>query len=174
MAIQVSKVFNANVYIDGTNEQIGRASEIKLPDIAATVSEHKGLGMVGTLELPSGLQAMVLAIKWSGFYGDQVRFGGNPFQARKLQIRASHETYGAEGRVEQLPLVVLATGHWKKMAPGTFKPQEAADGYDDELAVSYLKISLDGTELLEVDVFQNIWRVDGEDVLETMRQNLGG
>jgi hypothetical protein len=173
MAIQVSKIFNANVYLDGTQNLVGRASEVKLPDVEPQTSEHKALGMIGTLELPSGLKQMTLGIKWAGFYGDHLKKSANPFSAHKFQIRASHETYAAGGRTEQLPLVVLVTGSWKKNALGTLKPQEMADGYDDEIAMTYLKVSLNKEELLEVDVFQNVWKVGGVDVLEQFRANLG-
>ena len=40
--IQVNRIVNANIYIDGTN-LIGRAEEVKLPDIQAIMNEHKAL-----------------------------------------------------------------------------------------------------------------------------------
>lgn len=174
MAITVSKIFNANIYLDGTVELIGRASEVKLPDIESEMSEHKGLGMVGALELPAGLKAMVMSIKWTGFYADHVKAGANPFKAHAFQIRANHETYNAEGRSTQEALIVSATGSWKKNPLGTFKPMEASSGYDDEIALTYLKVELGGVELLEVDVFENVWRVNGVDVLAEYRASLGG
>lgn len=173
MAVRVNKIFHSNVYIDGTNEQIGRATETQLPNVAAVTSEHKGLGMFGTLEVPAGLQAMVMTVKWGGFYVDLKKFGGNMFASRRLQWRASLETYGAGGREEQVPVIVQAKGTWKSMNGGTFKPQEASE-FDDELTCSYYRLEVDGEELFEIDIINNIYRVDGEDLLETLRANLGG
>ena len=45
MAIGVAKIRDANVYVDGTSTH-GHASEITLPDIEASMSEYKALGMV--------------------------------------------------------------------------------------------------------------------------------
>ncbi len=173
MPIVISKIFNANMYLDGTNELIGRATEIKLPDVSPNKSEHKGIGMIGVLGLPNGLQELMLSCKWSGFYADHLKAGANPFAAHQFLIMASHETYTAAGRAEEKPLVVKATGSWMKNPLGTLKAQEAADGYDDEITLTYLKVSLDGKELLEVDIFQNVWRVDGKDVLANFKKNLG-
>lgn len=168
----VSKIYHANLYIDGTNSMLGRLSEIKLPDRVANTEEHKALGMVGTLELPTGLAAMVMTFKWNGFYADVKKFSGNPFKGRRFQLRANHETFGEGGRIAEVPLVVTVGGTFKKAGASTFKPMEAGET-DDEVAVSYIKAELDGDELYEIDVLNNIWRVGGEDVLETMRQNLG-
>ncbi len=44
--IQINRITNANIYLDGNN-LLGRASEIKLPDISMIMQEHKALGMVG-------------------------------------------------------------------------------------------------------------------------------
>jgi P2 family phage contractile tail tube protein len=172
MGVQVNKIFHSNVYIDGTNSQIGRASETQLPSIAAVTSEHKGLGMFGTLELPAGLQALVVSVKWAGFYADLKRFGANPFMARRLQWRASLETYDQNGRVAEVPVVFTAAGSWKSSGGGTFKPQEASE-FDDELTCTYCKLEVDGEEIYEIDLINNVYRVDGEDLLATMRANLG-
>jgi P2 family phage contractile tail tube protein len=173
MSIQVNKIFNANIYLDGTNNLIGRAAEVALPDIAPAVSEHSGLGMVGTLELPSGLQPLTMTIKWTGFYAEHLRAGANPFKAHQFQVRGSLETYAAEGRVAEVPVVWLVTAAWKKGALGSIKPKEAAE-FEDEMAATYVKVLHDGEELLEVDVMQNIWRAGGEDVLANYRRNIGG
>lgn len=171
--MNVSKVFNANVYIDGTNNLIGRAKEVTLPEVAAVTEEHKALGMVGTLELVTGLAVLLTKIKWAGWYADQLTLGANPFVSHKLQVRASVETYGAGGRMGEVPLVVLLTCSWKKTPLGTFA-SGAGQEPEDELSTTYVKVTLDGKELVEIDVHENVWRVNGVDVLETYRKNLGG
>lgn len=169
----LNKIYNANVYLDETKNLIGRAAEITLPTLQVETQEHKGLGMVGTLTLPSGLQALEASVKWTGFYADHLIAGANPFRSHRLQVRSSLETYTPEGRTEERPLVTLMTASWTSAALGDRKPQEAGE-FDDELAVTYLKHVLDGRELVEIDVFNNIWRVDGQDVLAAYKQNIGG
>lgn len=172
MALTISKILNANVYINGA-DHLGRVSEAKLPELLAATSEHKGLGMIGVIELPAGLQVMTMTLKWAGFYADAAVLAANPFKTHALQFRASQETYGADGRVGEVPLIVSVRGRWKKFQLGTLKPQEAAE-WEDELTCDYVKVELGGRELVEVDVLNNIWRVDGVDLLVALRANLGG
>lgn len=171
--MQINKILNANVYLDGTNSQMGRASEITLPDVAAKMIEHSGLGMIGTIEIPAGLEKLQLKIKWSGFYADLMKLRLNPFAAHKFQVRANVETYGAGGRTAETPLKVFMTGSWSKAPLGGLKPMEALE-QDDELAVTYLKVVLGNDELVEIDVLENIWKVGGVDVLASFRQNVAG
>jgi uncharacterized protein len=173
MAITISKIFNANIYIDGTTELLGRAKECKLPDITTKMVEHTALGLAGTLELPAGLDKMSITVKWQGFYADLVKCGVNPFTSHKLQIRANHETFTTGGRTEQKSLVIHVTGSWKKFSMGNLKAQDASES-DDELSVTYIKCILDGEELFEIDVFANVWKVAGVDILEAFRTNLSG
>lgn len=44
--IEINRITNANIYLDGTN-LLGRAEEVKLPDVSMIMQEHKALGMVG-------------------------------------------------------------------------------------------------------------------------------
>ncbi|VEI47046.1 phage major tail tube protein [Actinobacillus equuli] len=48
MSIAINQIVNANVYING-NSLMGKAQEFKIPDIEFESIEHKGLGLVGTI-----------------------------------------------------------------------------------------------------------------------------
>lgn len=171
--IELNKIFNANVYFDGTLSLIGRAAEFELPEISVAKADHKGLGMFGKLQLPAGLEEMTAKIKWTGFYADHLKAAANPFSSHKLQVRASVETWTAEGRSKEVAAVWHLTARWHKAKLGQFKPQENTE-FDDELAVSYVKMIYDSAVVCEIDVFNNIWTVGGADVLATWRQNIGG
>lgn len=170
--MQITKVYNANVYLDGTNSLLGKAREIALPTLTVNTEEHKALGMVGAVELPTGLAALVTTITWAGWYADRLAFT-NPFRTHKLQVRANLETYEAGGRIAELPLVASITGSWKVAPLGTFNAGQAGE-IQDELRTMYVRVEVDGREVLEIDVGGNVWRVNGEDVLEQYRANLGG
>ena len=170
--IQVNRIVNANVYIDGTN-LLGRAEEIKLPDIVAIMSEHKALGMVGKIELPSGFDKMEGEIKWNSLYKDVAKTVANPYKAVQLQCRSNIETYGAQGRLQEVSLVTYLTVMFKKNPLGTFKQHDNAE-FGSGFSATYIKQVIDGDEVLELDYLANIFRVGGEDMLETYRANIGG
>lgn len=170
--IQLNRVTNANIYVDG-NCLLGKAEEIKLPDITAMMSEHKALGMVGKIELPSGFEKMEGEIKWNSFYRDVWLKMNNAYSMVQLQVRSSVETYGAMGRMQQQPLVTFLSVMFKKNPMGTFKQNDNAE-FSSSFACYYIKQQLAGEDMLELDVLANIYKVGGLDQLDIYRNNIGG
>ena len=162
--IQLNRVTNANIYVDG-NCLLGKAEEIKLPDITTVMSEHKALGMVGKIELPSGFEKMEGEIKWNSFYRDVWLKMNNPYSMVQLQVRSSVETYGAMGRMQQQPLVTFLSVMFKKNPMGTFKQNDNAE-FSSSFACYYIKQQLAGEDMLELDVLANIYKVGGVDQLD--------
>ncbi len=170
--IQVNRIVNANIYIDGTN-LIGRAEEIKLPDISAIMQEHKALGMVGKIELPAGFDKLEGEIKWNSLYEEAAKAMANPFKAVQLQCRSSIETYGPGGRIEEIPLATFLTVMFKKNPLGTFKQHDNAE-FPSSFSATYIRQVVKGKDVLELDYLANIFKVNGEDLLSTFRDNIGG
>jgi uncharacterized protein len=145
--IEINRITNANIYVNG-NSLLGRAEEIKLPDISAIMQEHKALGMVGKIV-------------------------ANPFKAVQLQCRSSIETYGAQGRIQEVSLVTFLTVMFKRNPLGTYKQHDNAE-FGSSFSATYIKQVVDGEEVLELDYLANIFRVGGEDMLADYRSNIGG
>jgi P2 family phage contractile tail tube protein len=171
MSIQVNRLTNANIYIDG-NSFLGRAEEVTNPVIKAVMSEHKALGMVGKFELPSGLDKMEGRIKWNAMYPDVMRKVGNSTKTYPMQVRASLETHGPQGKVAEVPVVIFMTVQFKDLPLGNFKQHDNAE-LESVFNVTYCKMVIDGAEIVEVDVLANIYKVDGVDQLAQYRANLG-
>lgn len=170
--IQVNRIVNANIYIEGVN-LLGRAEEIKLPDISAIMAEHKALGMVGKMELPSGFDKLEGEIKWNSLYEEAAKYMANPFKALQLQCRSSIEVYGPGGRIEEVPLATFLTLMFKKNPLGTFKQHDNAE-FSSAFSATYVKQVIKGKDVLELDYMANIYKVNGEDLLATYRDNIGG
>jgi P2 family phage contractile tail tube protein len=170
--IQINRLTNCNVYVNGTS-QLGRCEEAKVPAIKNVMSEHKALGMIAKVELPSGIDKMEADFKWASFYPDILPTLANPFKAVALQVRGSLQTWDDSGLVAELPLVVHLRGQFKEVSFGDYKPQNPAE-FPSKFSVSYVKCVSDGRELYEIDALSNILKVDGVDLLATYRQNIGG
>ena len=170
--IQLNRITNANIYVDG-NCLLGRAEEIKLPDISMIMAEHKALGMVGKIELPAGFDKLEGEIKWNSYYRDVFLKMNDPYTMTQLQIRSSVETYGSLGRMQQVPLVTFLSVMFKKNPMGTFKQNENAE-FPSSFACYYVKQQLNGEDMIELDVLANIYKVNGVDRLDIYRNNIGG
>ena len=170
--IQVNRIVNANIYIEGVN-LLGRAEEIKLPDITAIMNEHKALGMIGKMELPSGFDKLEGEIKWNSLYEEVAKYMANPFKALQLQCRSNIEIYGSGGRIEEVPLTTFLTAMFKKNPLGSFKQHDNAE-FTSTFSATYIKQVIKGKEVLELDYMANIFKVNGEDLLATYRDHIGG
>ena len=169
--IEINKLTNANVYLNGTN-LLGRAEEIELPQIKHKMAEHKALGMIGSAEFFSGIDKMECKIKWNALYTDVLTACANPFEAAMIQVRASLETYNGTGRIAEVPAIAFITGTFKEFPLGNIKPQENAE-YETTMAVTYAKLVVDNQIIFEIDVLENIYKVNDVDVLNRFKQNIG-
>ena len=121
----INAIFNANVYING-NSQIGRASEVKLPEIEISTDEYKGLGLVGTIKVPSGVEALEGEITWNSFFPDAFVQIYDPFSAVQLMIRSDVQVFNAAGLAEQVQMTTMVTATFSKNPLGNYKPKEKA------------------------------------------------
>ena len=169
--IQINRLTNANIYMDGNN-LLGRAEEIQLPQIKHKMADHKALGMIGSAEFFAGIDKMESKIKWNALYPEVLKKAANPFIAVQIQARASLETYNSMGKLAEVPAIAYLTGTFKEFPLGNFKPQDNAE-YETTMSVNYAKLIVDGEELFEIDVLENIYKVDGVDILTVYRANIG-
>jgi P2 family phage contractile tail tube protein len=170
--IEINRITNANIYIDG-NSLLGRAEEVKLPDVTAIMAEHKALGMVGKIELPAGFDKLEGEVKWNSLYASVAKKIANPYQAVALQCRSSIETYGAQGRTGEVGMVTYLTAIFVKNPMGAFKQQENAE-FPSSFTATYIKQVVAGDVVLELDYMANIFKVGGNDMLANYRANIGG
>lgn len=170
--LTVNRLTNANVYINGASF-LGKAEEIDLPKITAKMAEHKALGMQGAIELISGFEKMEARIKWNSVYADVMGLMANPYQVHSLQCRSSLENYTAAGRTGEAPVVCFMRGQFKEVPAGNFKQHDNVE-MESRLAVTYMKVEINGVPIVEFDALANIYKVNGVDILANYRANIGG
>ncbi|WP_373100793.1 MULTISPECIES: phage major tail tube protein [Pasteurellaceae] len=171
MSTAINQIVNANVYIDG-NSLLGKAKEFKLPDIEFEFIEHKGLGLHGTVKLPAGLNAMEGEVIWDSFYPEVRAKVYNPYKNVQLMARSNLQVFDSRGLVAEEPLVTIMNVAFNKTTGGSFKNKEATE-HSDMFQIMSIKQLLGGKEILHVDVLANIYRVNGQDVLQKYRTNIG-
>ena len=173
MGVEIRSLTNANVYIDG-NSFLGKAKEIELPAITQVTADHEALGMVGKVALFAGVDKMEGKIMWNAVYPAVLKAVSNPTKAIPIQVRGNLETHtSAGGLTAQVPYVAYLTVRFRDSPMGNFKQHENVE-LENNFDVYYAKMEIDGKEYLEFDPMANIYKVDGEDILATYRQNIGG
>lgn len=169
--LNVHRITNAALYLDG-NSFFGRAEEVDLGSVKAVTSDHQGLGMVGLIELPDGIDKLEGKIIWNSQYVDAAKKVATPFKTVQLQCRSSIEVYNSQGKTDEVPLVTLMTVMFKEYQLGSYKPR-ANTNFETPFSASYVRQMVNGEEVLLLDYMANIYRVAGQDQLSRYRQNLG-
>lgn len=168
---QINAIYNANVYLDGNN-LLGKAGEFKLPEFEIGQDEYKALGMVGTIKLPNGVEALEGEITWNSLYSEVAAKANHPFKAAQLMVRSNLQTFDARGLVKEVAVVTTVTATFSKNGLGGLKPKEKSEQASTYQATE-IRQMVDGRETLYYNAFKNIYRVDGVDVLAQMRKNIG-
>lgn len=171
MSVTINQITNANIYLDG-NSLLGHAKVVKLPEIEIEQINHKALGMVGTVELPAGVNALSGEIQWDGFYPEVLAKSYNPFKNVQLMVRANVQVFNSQGLAAEEPMVCMLNAAFKKNPLGEYKPKEATE-FTSEITVHSINQKVSGKELLFYDALANIYRVDGVDMLAKYRANVG-
>jgi uncharacterized protein len=172
MAVNVSRITNANVYVNGEN-LLGMCEEVTVPRPKAIMSDHKGLGMVGRGEFPSGLDKIEAKFKWASLYEAPERLLGTPFTVNLYQVRGHIETYGATGVVGVGAAVFLLSGPCKDMGELKFMRHDNVD-VTTTVAIYQVEEYLNGRQIFKYNLLSNELIVNGIDVLAPFRANVGG
>ncbi len=169
--MKVNKVFDANVYLNNASKH-GLASEITCPNIAALMAEYKALGMVGSVEFFNGFDKMEASIKWTYPDNEAKKACANFTKPVDIMVRSSKAQYDTGGITAETPIVIYMKGYPKQHPGGSYKKGEDTE-VESTFHVLYYKEEVDGETIVELDVMNNIYKVDGEDLLVERRQNLG-
>lgn len=170
--IEIAKVFNARVYIDGT-DFIAKAEEVDLPKVRFKFADTKALGIYAESELPTGLDKMEARIKFNSVYPDFVALAADPFSVRTVIVRAPYQVWTQQGVSKTAPLKAELRGFFKEFDTAKLKRADSAEA-EATLSVIYYKLEVDGQDIVEVDTFNNIYKVKGKDILQDYRSAIGG
>jgi len=169
------KTFNrlttAVLYIDGKNTY-GKVEEVNNPDVKSKMIDHKTLGMNGTLELPSGMDKMEASFKTNGPFPEVQAMSADPWTPHTLMFRGNLENFTGQARTSQVPYVCIWKGTFKGASLGDAKQHENM-GMNYTFNVSYVKLEVDGVARIEIDIINNIHKVNGVDMLGLAKSNLG-
>lgn len=167
----INKVTNANVYVDGIGFA-GKASEVELPKVTSIMEEQGALGLIGQVELPSGLEKMEAMIKWNSMYPEILRKAYDPTTGVSLQIRSEIAVYENNTLVQRQPVKAFISGTFKDVSGMNFQQNQVLN-VDTALNVNRFRLEIAGERIVEVDLLNNIHFVGNRDILAQYRINLG-
>lgn len=160
-----------NTFINGDN-YLGRIPSVTLPKFTQKTEDYQGGGMIAAVAVKLGFEpgaldmqlntggleeALIAMLGTATADGNQFRFTGS---------------YQAEDSEAPIPVELQTRGRIVEIDQG-----EATQGEDTKhthtVKNTYAKLTVNGKDLLEVDALNLIFKVNGTDVLEKHRANLG-
>jgi len=169
--MRVRKVYDANVYLNNDNKH-GLATEVACPEISFIVDEYDALGLIGTPQFAKGVEAMEATITWKYPDSEAQIALSNPFKAVDIIVFASLSVYDGSGLNDEQPIRIFLRGFPKGIPGGSFAGKDDV-GIATAIAVNYYKLEVNFEEILEIDAVNNRFVVNGVDIMEARRMNLG-
>lgn len=169
--ISINKMINTNIYVNNVNF-LGKAEEVELPDVKYNFEEHKALGLFGSPEFFKGVDKMEAKIKWNSVYSDVIREFSNPLKPVNITIKGHIDNYSSLGVQGSESVTAYIVGKPKEGPSFKTKAKENVDT-SNTLAVDYYKLVINNVERYEIDILNNIFKVDGVDIMAKYHQNTG-
>lgn len=166
------KLINFRVYKEGGSEVIGIAT-VDLPEINGMTEDVNGAGIAGQVSSPTlgHFESMKLSLKFRTLTTDMIALAKQSGQA--VECRASIQVYDSStSAYKTVAIKVVGRGVPVAFKPGKLEATKMMDASLD-LELHYYKLSMGGTDLVEIDKYNFICKFGGDDILASVRQDLG-
>lgn len=159
-----------NMYLKG-NRLIGVSGEISLPDLSSMTNTVSGAGIAGEMESASiGMFGSIKQeLPFRMLSKDMLKLY-NPMEPMELTLRASEQsTVQGSGIIDFQGMRVVFRGRPVDIKLGTLKQGGQMDS-SVTLELSYLLIEVDGETMFELDKLNDVFVVNGVDLLAKVRK----
>ena len=164
-------VHDFNLYLSGKNLHGGVTGEVKLPELESMTSTVSGAGVLGEYEavMPGHYGSIEQEVPFRCISEDYFSVI-NPGAAVELTLRGAIQyTDPVTQAVRYIGMRVVIRGRCKKVQIGTVKQHGAMDSLLT-LELTYIYIEMDKQPRFELDKLNNVFKVNGVDMLESIRQ----
>ena len=164
-----TKINRYNVYNSG-NRLLGTGDELTLPSFEASTETVSGAGILGEIDDPTvgyfGNQEMEIPFR---ILDNEATDMLDMTKAVQLEIRGAAQTTNSEGDIEYQGVRVVVRGRSNKFTPGKLKAGNPMDT-SITLSILYILIELDGTSVLELDKLNEVFKINGNDILAKVKE----
>jgi P2 family phage contractile tail tube protein len=166
------RLINFRVYSGGSNDLKGVA-DIDLPSFENVTDTVKGAGIMGEYDSPTlgHFKAMTLTLNWRTVEESLLLMLRQ--EAQRLDCRGAFQDYDAgKGEYAVRSVRIIVQGPPIKVTPGKFS-EGASTGGSTEIEAMYIKVSIDGAVIVEIDKLNYICKIGDVDYMDKVRTALG-
>lgn len=158
---------NFTAFVDGVG-QAGKIDELTLPTLDLVTEEHRAGGMDAPVDVDLGMQLLTCGMVLSSYDAENFRAYGGLNAGVALTVRGAIQRQGEAAQA----VVIRMTGTGKTIDRGSWTAGSKATKTITYTLTKYSE-TVNGVEVVYIDVENMIRRVDGVDPLEGMRRALG-
>ena len=165
------KLKNLNLFNDG-NSYLGVAKSVTLPALGRKMEAYRGGGMNGPVKADLGMSDDGIQFEWKTGGLDLIslrQFGA--VNASSVALRFSGP-YQQDDTGEVSNVEVVVRGRHETIEMGDAQPGEDTE-HSMTTTCSYYKLTVDGEEIIEIDLLNFVEKVNGVDMLEKHRTAMG-
>lgn len=164
MALQ-RKLKNMNLFREGAG-MLGTIAEVTLPKLTAKTESGRYGGMLGEVEFNMGVDKLELSYKVGGFMQETLaNFGAAKLGAEMLRWAGAYQD---DSTGDVYAVEVITRGNLNEADFGTAKVGEGGE-QSHKLSLTYYKLTVDGQEIVEIDMISGLLVVNGVDQTAAIR-----
>lgn len=165
------KLKHMNLFNEGES-YMGVASSVTPPKLTRKFEAWRGAGMDGIAKVDMGMGDDGLQLEWAlGGIDLTVLKQYGAVSANGIGLRFAG-SYQQDDTADTIAVEVVVRGRHEEIDMGESKPGEDTE-HKITTACTYYKLTVDGQEIHEIDTIGMIFKVDGKDMLEEHRKNIG-
>ena len=166
---QIPRVLkNFSLFVDGRG-LAGTISTLTLPTLTTKMEEFRGGGMDAPVDIDMGMEKLETSFELFDYEENVLSlYGLADGAATQLTARGALRRDGEAA----VPMIVNMTGVIKEMDPGDWVSGDQTS-MACSMSLRYLKITIGGREVVEIDTVNMIRRINGVDQLESIRTAIG-
>jgi P2 family phage contractile tail tube protein len=171
----MSNLRDSNIFQDFTvwiNDvgKIGEAPGFQPPEINIKTEEFRGGGMDGTVEIPFGIEKIEFDFDLHTW--DEQIFSSLGYGPGSLDVPVTFRGYLLTAGGAEKSVVIETRSLIKSVKPSKIQAGQKAD-LSVSLVANYFRHEINGTDVTEIDVFNKITIIGGEDKSSNARRILG-
>lgn len=157
-----------NIFIDGENLH-GLVGDIERPKITQKMEEYRAAGMIAPVSIFHGLEKLSMSITIGGYGSDVLKMMGGKIDGKAIRYSGSAER---EDEVGYVRVVGEGSGRITEADPGTDSQGDNGETKFNIELIRYKEI-VGGVVVIDIDVLQNKYIVNGTDMYKDFNKGLG-
>ncbi|MDH2998095.1 phage tail protein [Pasteurellaceae bacterium LFhippo2] len=162
------KLKNFNISVDAVS-YYGETTEYEQPKLAMKLEAYRSGGMLGEVKVNQGLEALESTFKMGGFVTSLVKLFGSKIDGTLIRFNGAYQQDDTD---EVSAVEILQRGRIEEIDNGSAKAGDDTE-QSYKCALTYYKLIVDGAEIIEIDMINNVFKVNGDDKLAEIRKAIG-